>query len=211
MMTPSVVKVGGSTVSDARLLEWVGILGKSRLPLVIVPGGGPFADQVRRTQEQIGFSDEAAHVMAIQGMDQFGVMLCDLCERFRPARAQNQIQQVLEEGNIPVWLPSDMTVGRRDIPASWNVTSDSLAAWLAGQIGAKALLLIKQVRGLRAYDTVARLQELGIVDGCLKSMLPSGVRLLAAGPDHLTAAARVMERGALPGVLIANAAGSVHA
>ena len=32
---------------------------------------------------------------------------------------------------------------RPDIPWSWNVTSDSLAAWLAGELPASRLVLVK--------------------------------------------------------------------
>src|SRR5690606_7143608 len=109
-MTLAVVKLGGSTAADTRLFEWIDALAAARTPLVIVPGGGPFADQVRETQAKIGFSDQAAHAMAIHGMEQFGLMLCDLSHRFFPARLEDQMREIVEKGDIPVWLPSAMTI-----------------------------------------------------------------------------------------------------
>lgn len=203
-MSLAVVKLGGSTAADTRLFEWINALAAAGTPLVVVPGGGPFAEQVRETQVRIGFSDKAAHAMAIHGMDQFGLMLCDLCRRFSPARLEHQLWQVLKEGNIPVWLPSAMTIERSDIPASWDVTSDSLAAWLAGRLRADTLLLIKQSRDIRADDDVTALERRGIIDASLVSLLPSSVRLLMAGPDHVTDAASLMAQGSLPGLCIAH-------
>ena len=36
------------------------------------------------------------------------------------------------------------------LPASWEVTSDSIAAWVADQVGAGRLVLVKEVDGLFA-------------------------------------------------------------
>lgn len=203
-MSLTVVKLGGSSSVDARLFEWIKALAKGAEPLVIVPGGGPFADQVREAQVRIGFSDETAHKMAILAMDQFGLMLCDLCSRFQPAGEMNEFRQVLDAGQIPVWLPSALTIGRRDIAASWSVTSDSLAAWLAGTIGAVTLLLIKQTADFSQEDDIEALQSRGIVDASLGSMLPPEVQLRVAGSDHLTSAGLHLEQGRVPGVSIAH-------
>ncbi len=44
-----------------------------------------------------------------------------------------------------VWEPSSLRAGHSDIPESWDVTSDSLALWLAGQVGAAACILVKSL------------------------------------------------------------------
>ena len=50
------------------------------------------------------------------------------------------------------------------LPETWDLTSDSLAAWLAGALGAGRLLLVKHGRfeteTIDAHDLVAR----GVVD-----------------------------------------------
>ena len=107
---------------------WIAALAASSLPLVIVPGGGPFADQVRDAQKRMGFSDAAAHAMAILAMDQFGHVILDRHERLAPARSLDEIEHALTDGKIPVWLPSSMAIPAPDIPCSWDITSDSLAA-----------------------------------------------------------------------------------
>ena len=138
-MNPLVAKLGGSTVGHAELDGWLKALASARFPLVIVPGGGPFADQVRVTQARLRYSDVAAHHMAILAMDQFGLAIAERNPRFRTARTTQEIAAALDESAVPVWLPSTMARNAPDIPQSWDVTSDSLAAWLCGRIGARRL------------------------------------------------------------------------
>jgi 5-(aminomethyl)-3-furanmethanol phosphate kinase len=200
----AVVKLGGSTADHKEMDVWTAALAGSSLPLVIVPGGGTFADQVRDEQSRLGFSDAAAHAMAILAMDQFGHVILDRHERFSAARSPEEIQQALADGKIPVWLPSAMAIPASDIPTSWDVTSDSLAAWLAGELSAEALLLVKQSRAFTKDDRVADLTARGIVDTYFAAMLPAGVDLFIAGPQHADVAAAMLAAGTLPGVNIAS-------
>ena len=201
-MRAAVVKLGGSTADHKAMDVWTAALAVARLPLVVVPGGGAFADQVRDEQRRLGFSDAAAHAMAILAMDQFGHVILDRHERFSAARSPEEIDQALADGKIPVWLPSAMAVPAPEIPASWGITSDSLAAWLAGKLGAEALLLVKQSRAFANEDSVADLMARGIVDACFATMLPQGVALFVAGPHDAAMAAATLSSGRLPGVTI---------
>ena len=51
---------------------------------------------------------------------------------------------------MPVLLPSALLAERDPLPASWAVTPDSIAAWVAGAAGAGRLVLVKPVAGLHA-------------------------------------------------------------
>jgi dihydroneopterin aldolase len=195
----AVVKIGGSTAGATELGQWIAALAGSSLPLVIVPGGGPFADQVRDAQKRMGFSDKAAHAMAILAMEQVGHVIIDRHERLVPARSVAEIEQALEHEKIPVWLPSPMALSATDIPVSWDITSDSLAAWLAEKIGAEALLLIKQSDAFGSGDTVASLTDNGIVDAAFASMLPANVDFHLAGPRDAATASATLGAGRLPG------------
>ena len=198
-MRRAVVKIGGSTAGAAELDTWISALAGSSLPLVIVPGGGPFADQVRDAQKRMGFSDKAAHAMAILAMEQFGYVIIDRHERLVPARSVAEIEQALEHEKIPVWLPSPMALSATDIPVSWDITSDSLAAWLAEKIGAEALLLIKQSDAFGSGDSIASLTDNGIVDAAFASMLPANVDFHLAGPRDAATASATLGAGRLPG------------
>jgi len=204
-MRLAVVKLGGSTAGADEMAVWLAALAGTRLPLVIVPGGGPFADQVRDAQRRLGFSDRAAHVMALLAMEQFGHVILDRHGRFTAAASPHQIEQALAGGKVPVWLPSSLASAEPGIEASWNVTSDALAAWLAGRIGAAALLLVKQTRAFRNLDGVAALAGKGIVDAAFASMLPDGLELRLAGPEEAAGAAASLRAGKLPGIRMSGA------
>jgi aspartokinase-like uncharacterized kinase len=198
----TVVKLGGSTADQGEMRVWIAALATSSLPLVIVPGGGTFADQVRESQKRLGFSDRAAHAMAILAMDQFGHVILDRQERLVPARSLDEIEYALADRRIPVWLPSAIAIPAPDIPASWDITSDSLAAWLAGQLGAEALLLIKQTAAFSDRDDVRSLMARGIVDAAFASMLPAGIDFRLAGPADATTAGAALSSGQLPGIRV---------
>ncbi len=182
-MKPLVVKLGGSTAGHYEMREWIDVLVTAGLPLVIVPGGGAFAQQVRISQRSLHFSDDAAHDMAILAMDQFGIVIAECHPRLSVAASIEDFWKAWNAGKVPVWLPSSMTRGAEDIPRSWDVTSDSLAAWLCEQTDAERLLLIKQVDPV--YRDLSELVKIGVVDPMLPRMLGQKAILHIAGPSTL--------------------------
>ena len=75
-----IVKVGGSLYNTPELQHWLSALAaySSQQTIVLVPGGGPFADQVRTAQTLHHFNDATAHHMAILSMKQFGLLISAL-------------------------------------------------------------------------------------------------------------------------------------
>ena len=200
---PVVVKLGGSFAYSDYLQEWIGALAACTGRIVIVPGGGPFADAVRTAQIQMGFDDKAAHHMALLAMDQYGCALASLGERLAPAASAAAIRRILLDGGVPVWSATRMVLSARDIPWSWSVTSDSLAAWLAGRIGAKRVLLVKHVKPsadpLHVEDLVAR----GIVDPAFPRFLgASGAEAFIVGTVEHAAAAAAIRNGETAGARV---------
>ena len=181
---PTVVKLGGSHALSAHLRAWIEAIAGCAGDIVLVPGGGPFADAVRDAQPKMGFDDDAAHRMALLAMEQYGCALASLNRALVPADSEAAIGYALEAGRIPVWMPSRMALAASDIATSWDVTSDSLAAWLAGRISARQLLLVKHVA---PGDERASLQDLaarGIVDAAFTDFVArAGVPVVVLGPD----------------------------
>ncbi len=143
-MSPLVVKIGGSLWRSPLLARWIAALRVFPGPLTIVPGGGPFADAVRAAQPTMGFSDRAAHKMAVLAMEQYGLALVDKFAGLESAATPEGAGAVHASGSIAVWRPSAMASDLR-VAASWDVTSDSLSAIHAHDSGAARLLLIKSV------------------------------------------------------------------
>ena len=162
-MTALVVKIGGSLAGTGRLGDVLAIVGRARRPLVVVPGGGPFADAVRRAQRELGFSDAAAHRMAILAMHQMAVAMLALEPRLVAAETLKAMRQAWARERVPVWLPARLAARDRRIPADWSITSDGLAARLAERLGGAALVLVKSLSVAPGAEAVTLAQE-GVVD-----------------------------------------------
>lgn len=188
-----IVKLGGSHAFAKHLGPWLDALLRVPGHVVIVPGGGPFADAVRAAQPRIGFDDRAAHRMALLAMEQFGCALTGSRASLTLAESAAAIRAALRAGAVPVWAPTRMVLAAKEVPASWDVTSDSLAAWLAGALGAKLLLLVKSSEAPQAPVRAPDLAAGGVVDPLFPRFLAaSGARAYLAGPsDHAGFAAAV--------------------
>jgi aspartokinase-like uncharacterized kinase len=179
----TVVKVGGGLGRGAgddalrTLCATLGALGE-RHPLLVVPGGAWFADAVREADGRFALPAATSHHMAVLGMEQFGWLLSELIPgAMRSSRAR------ASAGRTTVLLPAALALD--GLPASWDVTSDSIAAWVAGHAAAGRLVLVKEVDGLFAQwpahgDPIARMTAAE-----LAALRPAGV------DEHLPA---VLER-----------------
>lgn len=169
------VKLGGSLMHSQELSSWLGVLasfGGGRI--VIVPGGGAFADQVRQAQGAWGFDDRIAHRMAILAMEQYGLMMTGIRGDLRVAASLPQVETALREAAVPVWLPAAMTVDNPELPESWELSSDSLAAWFAEKCGAEMLILVKSIELAETSISAARLSASGVVDPLFPLMAAHG-------------------------------------
>lgn len=166
-----IIKLGGSLAETRDLQMWLDVLACFGCGnVVIVPGGGPFADQVRRAQEQWEFGDDTGHRMALLAMDQYALMMAGIRPDLKLVQSPEEIEQALRVAGLPVWLPSRMVLNDPDIPASWDVTSDSLAAWLARKLGAGMLVLVKSARPFQSPISAVELCKAGLVDRAFPTM-----------------------------------------
>jgi 5-(aminomethyl)-3-furanmethanol phosphate kinase len=137
--SPLVVKLGGSLYP--RVPAIVPVLRAAERPLLIVPGGGPFANTVR----EIHADDDTAHWMAIAAMEQYG---------WHVASHGLPTTGTLAVPDRPtVLLPYRCMRDLDPLPHSWDVTSDTIAAWVAGILGLD-LLILKSVNGISTGDTL---------------------------------------------------------
>ena len=162
-----VVKLGGSLHDAPALRPWLRRLVVGPGPRrVVVPGGGPFADTVRRLQPTLGFDEAAAHRMAILAMQQLGLALQSL----EPGLGLAETETGLRAAHAAVWLPWRLAGNADDIPVGWDVTSDSLACWLAARLGAETLVLVKSAPVPIGEHAAAALTAAGLLDAAFPAM-----------------------------------------
>ena len=153
--SPLIVKVGGSLYN--RIPYLVPILSASKRPLLIIPGGGPFADLVR----QVRVNNDAAHWMAIAAMEQFGWFISSF--------GILTTDRMAVPMKTTVFLPYRCLIITDVLPHTWEVTSDTIAAWVAGTLHLD-LLLLKSIDGIFIngilQEQVTGLVESDIIDPC---------------------------------------------
>jgi len=189
-----VVKLGGGL---ARVRGGLDAAGEAvsraarQRPLLVVPGGGRLADAVRAAEEELNLSAAAAHWMAILAMDQYayaitcalpeGVVVHDLAET----------RQALAAGQVPVLAPYRWMLAADVLPHRWEITSDSIAAFIAGALDADLLVLLKPVAGpLEA-----------VVDPCFQEVVPRGLEVVVLGSAEVMRLEEiVLQQGMAPDV-----------
>lgn len=160
-----IIKLGGSLSRSDTLLNCLNAIEKNYQgrAVVIVPGGGAFADQVRLAQQYWQFDDNSAHHMALLAMQQMALMFKGLKPDFSIAHTVAAIQEQLDRKQVVIWSPDIAELDNAGIEASWEITSDSLAAWLAKTLSATELILIKSAV-IDANLSLQQLAEQQIID-----------------------------------------------
>ena len=148
MSIKQVVKIGGSlfpnyAIDLAKKLENTNSL--------IVLGGGEFANLIRKYDSEINFSQETNHWTAIDCMDIIAKLVNDKVESTKLAYSINDAIAISDEGFTPIFVVSKFL--REDDPfeCSWDVTSDSIAAYISHLLNAN-LLIVTNVNGIYTQE-----------------------------------------------------------
>ncbi len=166
-----VVKFGGSVVSGPLFLDWIRALNewsKDRA-VCIVPGGGVIAEAVRQLQIQTGLDDVTSHEWFQEAMRQIG-MTIRACSAIQPKWVRLTDLNANNQTGVPsLWVPNIEEFEFSGLPKDWSVSSDSIALWLAKQINADELILLKSTRPpdlpIKAWGAA------GYVDGHFQELL----------------------------------------
>ena len=218
----TVVKVGGGLAREAgddalRALCTAIAEAGARHPLLVVPGGGQFADAVRSHDSRFRLRARTAHRMAILAMDQFGWALADLI----PGAARCVDLGLLPDRGVSVLLPAALLAERDPLPEAWAVTSDSIAAWVAGAAGASRLVLLKPVAGLyRSWppegepiarltiDELAAVQPAGVDEHLPAALREAGVETWVIDGRDPARLVELLDEGRTNGTLVTRSSGS---
>ncbi len=150
-----IIKLGGSLLDKGRdviqsLRDYVEekVKDKDRaLTMILIPGGGPFADAVRNLSGDIHIpiSEEAAHWMAVFAMHQYGIFLASGEIEIPLVESVDEIDKA---GPICILLPYKILKAANCLPYTWAVTSDTIAAFVANKIGEKTFIKLTDVDGI---------------------------------------------------------------
>jgi 5-(aminomethyl)-3-furanmethanol phosphate kinase len=158
--------------------------------LIVVKLGGSVV-RSGACQSQLGFGDKAAHRMALLAMDQLAWAVAGLGQGLAVGATEPELRAVLERGQVAVWAPYALVAERSDIEASWRLTSDSLALWLARRLGAVRCYLVKSIVRKGDGMSARQLARDGVVDAAFPDMLRDAgmpAFLLGRGDQHALAA-----------------------
>lgn len=168
-----ILKLGGSLIEEGwdiiRVLRDYAEMKHRRI--IIIPGGGPFAEVVRKCSDAL--SDDAAHWMAVLAMDQYGLFLAN-CE----LPVVENLSEIDGAGQFCILLPYQILKAYDCLPHTWDVTSDTIAAFIAKELGEKAFIKLTDVDGLldEKGQLIAEMRAKELVDrgswGCVDAALP---------------------------------------
>lgn len=205
---PTIIKLGGSLARERQFVRWLEAIRNCKSGAIVVPGGGIFADCVREAQASMRFSAAAAHRMALLAMEQYAIACASSFPDMLLLRDEAQLR-LLREGAIAFWLPGGMALGADDLPENWQLTSDSLAAWLSLRLDAPALVVIKSVNAKADPITADALVEREIVDPLFARFAArTNAEIRLAGPADLAGAGAKFAAGDLPGTRVLAHAGA---
>jgi 5-(aminomethyl)-3-furanmethanol phosphate kinase len=165
-LRPWVVKIDDSPPDWDALATWLELLSRPdhRIPIIVVPGEGRFEDTVREAQDTWRFSDRIARKMAFLAMEQFGLMLHGICPALHLALDELRLRALVRARLPAIWLPTEVDRNHPDLAECSDLASDSLAAWLAAEVGAAALVLVKADPCPCGVGDAAALAREGLVD-----------------------------------------------
>ena len=148
IIVKQVVKIGGSlfpnyAIELARQLK--------NTDSVIILGGGEFANLIRKYDDEQSFSEEVNHWTAIDCMDIMAKLVDDKVDSTKLAYSIDEINEIADEGFTPIFVVSEFLKKEDPFECSWDVTSDSIAAYVSHLLNAN-LLIVTNVNGIYTQE-----------------------------------------------------------
>ncbi|QDT96047.1 amino acid kinase family protein [Gimesia aquarii] len=178
-MKTAVIKIGGSLFDlpdlAGRIAKLLDSLENTK-PLIVC-GGGKTVDVVRSWDQTHQLGDRAAHWLAIQSLMLNDQLLCQLLPDARIITSPSEAKVVWQERGVPIlsayaYLQQTLVPQVTQLPESWDVTSDSIAAWVSLTWPADELILLKSIE-LPKDRSPSKLALAGLVDSYLPTIAES--------------------------------------
>ncbi|MCS3900520.1 [5-(aminomethyl)furan-3-yl]methyl phosphate kinase [Methanococcus voltae] len=154
-----ILKIGGSlTLNCENLLNTLkeelnqinnslNISNSKKIKLLIIPGGGNFANNVREIYDKTNLSNDGAHKLATLCTDLTGMYMGDI-SNIKTANNVYDVKNMFKNDDLLIFLPSNLILSTDELPRSWDVTSDSFAGYLAKLLKCGKLIIATDVDGI---------------------------------------------------------------
>lgn len=152
----AIFKIGGKILENSKNIEstisQIAKLYEEKIlqKIILIPGGGSYANFIREIDEELKLGDDLAHWMAIYSMNHNGIELnrrypeLELIEDLKDFQGSKEI--------FCIFLPYHYLRNKDAFPHSWDVTSDSIALYIADQLQFNQCFLIKDIEGIYNID-----------------------------------------------------------
>ena len=142
-----ILKLGGSLMDKGwKIMQFLSDYAETKaLSFIVIPGGGPFAEVIRTLSEERAISDDTAHWMAVLAMHQYGLFLAGSEQEIPVAESMEELNNA---GPISIVLPYKLLKDDDSLPHTWDVTSDTIAAFIAHKLGEKTFVKLTDVDGI---------------------------------------------------------------
>ncbi len=164
-----VAKVGGS-VARRNVERIKGVMDELSLAdrVVVIPGGWVFADFSRLIDWRLKLGNKTAHRLGIMSMEMYAEVLLGTSREFEGVEIREL--RFEREGKY-VLMPYSSKLYEL-LPESWEVTSDSVAVWVANELKSKyrvRVVKITDVDGIYVNGKLVEKIRAEEVKGCLDS------------------------------------------
>jgi aspartokinase-like uncharacterized kinase len=146
-----IVKIGGSLTYDAKpLLKALKNYAKeNNKKIIIIPGGGEFANVVRKIDKALNISNSLSHKLAIKCMDLIGEVYAEI-GNIKAYDTLFNLKREIEKEKIAILLPSKILLSTDIAEHSWAITSDSLSLYIGKLLDVREVIIATDVDGI--YD-----------------------------------------------------------
>ncbi|WP_268765970.1 amino acid kinase family protein [Methanobrevibacter olleyae] len=114
-------------------------------------GGGEFANLIRKYDSEMEFSEDVTHETAIDSMDILAKLLNDKLAFTEISYTIKKANSISNSNKIPIMICSEILKEHEPFRHSWDISSDSIAAYIANLLNAK-LLIATNVNGIYTKD-----------------------------------------------------------
>ncbi|XRO76800.1 [5-(aminomethyl)furan-3-yl]methyl phosphate kinase [Methanocaldococcus sp. 10A] len=157
------IKIGGSLTYDAEpLLKALKKYAKENdKKVVVIPGGGEFANIVRKIDKNLKISNSLSHKLAIKCMDLVGEVYAEI-GNIKAYDTLFDLKREIEKEKIAVILPSKILLSTDMAEHSWAITSDSLSLYIGKLLDVREVIIATNVDGI--YDKFPEGKLLNIIN-----------------------------------------------